>query len=198
VQKEYDCNNAKIDEYLAEVRRIEKFFDGFAVQYVPCLDNCDADHLVWIASSGEPTPPNIIVEKLSKPSVKPVEWTSEVDLMVINKPDQEPSYDWMNPIRMFLDNQPLLDDDTEVEHIARKARMYHLIDKVLYRQGANGMMMRCISREEGIQLLQDIHSSVCGSHSSWHFVIGKVFRHSFYWPTAKDDPMKVVTKCKDC
>jgi RNase P subunit RPR2 len=60
------------------------------------------------------------------------------------------------------------------------------------------MMMRHISQEEGIQLLQDIHSGVCRSHSSWHSIIGKAFRHGFYWPTTKDDAMKVVTKCKDC
>jgi ribonuclease HI len=35
VQKEYDCNNDKMAEYLAEVRRLEKFFDGFEVRYVP-------------------------------------------------------------------------------------------------------------------------------------------------------------------
>jgi hypothetical protein len=45
VQKEYDFNNDIIAEYLAEVRRIEKFFDGFEVRYVPHLDNRDADHL---------------------------------------------------------------------------------------------------------------------------------------------------------
>jgi hypothetical protein len=32
-------------EYLAEVRRMEKFFDGFEVWYVPQLDNRDPDHL---------------------------------------------------------------------------------------------------------------------------------------------------------
>jgi hypothetical protein len=32
VQKEYDCNNNKMTEYLAEVRRLEKFFDGFEVR----------------------------------------------------------------------------------------------------------------------------------------------------------------------
>jgi hypothetical protein len=32
-------------EYLAEVRRMKKFFDGFEVRYVPHLDNRDADHL---------------------------------------------------------------------------------------------------------------------------------------------------------
>jgi hypothetical protein len=60
------------------------------------------------------------------------------------------------------------------------------------------MMIRCISREEGIQLLKDIHSGVCGSHSSWRSIIGKAFRHGFYWPTAKDDTMEIITKCKDC
>jgi hypothetical protein len=59
-------------------------------------------------------------------------------------------------------------------------------------------MMKCISREEGSQLLQYIHSGICGSHSSWHSIIGKVFRHGFYWPTAKDDAIEIITKCKDC
>jgi hypothetical protein len=36
--------------------------------------------------------------------------------------------------------------------------MYHLIDGVLYRQGANMMMMKCIAREEGIELLEDVHT----------------------------------------
>jgi hypothetical protein len=65
--------------------------------------------------------------------------------------------------------------------------MYLLIDGVLYRQGANGMMMNYISREEDIELLEDIHKGVCGSHASWRSIIGKAFWHRFYWPTAKDD-----------
>jgi hypothetical protein len=87
---------------------------------------------------------------MSKPSVKPAELISKADLMIIDGPDQEPVFDWMNPMRMFLNNQPLSDDDAEVERIVRKARMYHLIVRVLYREGVNGMMMWCISREEGI------------------------------------------------
>jgi hypothetical protein len=31
VQKEYDCNDDKMAEYLAEVRMMEKFFDGFEI-----------------------------------------------------------------------------------------------------------------------------------------------------------------------
>jgi hypothetical protein len=167
VQKEYDYNNNMMVMYLAEVRMMKKFFDGFEVRYVPRLDNHDTDHLAWIGSSRLPTPPDVSVERLSKPSVKPEESTSEVgpELMVIDEPAQQATYDWMNPIRAYLDNQPPSDDNAEVERITHKSKMYHLIDGVLYRQGANGMMMKCISKEEGIELLEDIHKGVCGSHS---------------------------------
>jgi hypothetical protein len=58
--------------------------------------------------------------------------------------------------------------------------------------------MKCIFIEEGIEQLEDIHKGVCRSHLSWHSIVGKAFRHGFYWPTAKDDTMKVIKKCRDC
>jgi hypothetical protein len=82
-------------EYLAEVRRMEKFFDRFEVRYVPRLDNRDVDHQAWIASSRAPTPPDVIIERLFKPSVKPEESTSqaELELMIIDEPAQQPADD---------------------------------------------------------------------------------------------------------
>jgi hypothetical protein len=122
-------------KYLAEVRRMKKFLDRFEVRYIPRLDNCDVDHLAWIASSRSPTPPDVIIEKLSKPSVRLVEAVNEVinqDPMVIDEPEQEPAYDWMSPIKMFLENQPPSNDNVEVEHIMRKSKQYHLIDRLLF------------------------------------------------------------------
>jgi ribonuclease HI len=90
VQKEYDCNNEKMVEYLAEVHKIEKFFDGFEVQYVPRLHNYDTNHLAWIASSRAPTPPDVIIERLYKCLVKPAKPTNEAikqDLMAIDEPE---------------------------------------------------------------------------------------------------------------
>jgi hypothetical protein len=135
---------------------------------------------------------------LTKPSVKEVEPLKEEDLMVIDGAEQQPTIDWMSPIKAYMDNQLISYDNAEIERIACKFRMYHLIDGVLYMQGANGMMMRCISKEEGSQLLRNIHSGICGVHSSWRSIVGKIFRHGFYWPTAKDDALEIITKCKDC
>jgi hypothetical protein len=136
VQKQYDCNNEKVAEYLAEVRKMENFLDGFEFRCIPRLGNHDTDHLAWIASSRAPTPPGVIIEKLSEPSVKPVEQVDEAtkqDLMVINEPEQEPAYDWMHPIKSFLENQPPSDDNAEVECNARESKQYHLIDGILFR-----------------------------------------------------------------
>jgi hypothetical protein len=112
---------------------MEKFFDGFEVRYVPCLDNRDADHLAWIASSRASIPSEVIVEKLTKPSVKLEETLRETDLMIIDGAEQQPEVDWMSPIKAYLDNQPISDDNAEIERITRKSRMYHLIDGVLYK-----------------------------------------------------------------
>jgi hypothetical protein len=75
-------------EYLAEVCRMEKFFDGFKVWYVPYLDNRDAGHLAWIASFRASTLPDVIIEKLTKPSIRPAEEAVDIvkpDMMIIDE-----------------------------------------------------------------------------------------------------------------
>jgi hypothetical protein len=123
-------------EYLVEVHRMEKFFDGFEVWYVPRLDKRDADNLAWITSSRAPTPPDVIIVMLTKPLVRPVEEVidaAKTDLMVIDESKQGLAYDWMTPIKMFLYNQPPSDDNVKVKGITRKSKMYHLIDGILYQ-----------------------------------------------------------------
>jgi hypothetical protein len=47
------------------------------------------------------------------PSVKPEESISKAgpELMVIDDTALQPAYDWMRPIKAYLDNQPPLDDN---------------------------------------------------------------------------------------
>ena len=54
------------------------------------------------------------------------------------------------------------------------------------------MSLRCISREQGKELLVDIHGGDCGHHSSSWTLVGKVFRSGFYWPTALNDATELV------
>jgi hypothetical protein len=124
-------DSTQIDSYL----NLSEDRESKSYQYVPHLNNPDADHLARIASLRAPSSLDVIVEKLYKPSVKPQESIREAtgaDLMVIDELAQQAAYDWMSSIRAFLDNYPLSDDNPEVERIMCKSRMYHLIDGVLY------------------------------------------------------------------
>jgi len=47
-------------------------------------------------------------------------------------------------------------------------------------------------------LLAEIHGGECGNHSSSRTLVGKAFRHGFYWPTALQDAAELVRSCKAC
>jgi hypothetical protein len=59
-------------------------------------------------------------------------------------------------------------------------KRYTVVEGDLYLYGANGILMRCITQEEGCDLLIEIHEGECGSHSSSRTLVGKAFRHGFY------------------
>jgi hypothetical protein len=91
---------------------------------------------------------------------------------------------WIFEIWNYQKENILPEDHVSAERIVRLAKRYTLVEGNLYRRGANGILMRCITQEEGRELLTEIHGGECGSHSSSHTLVGKAFRHGFYWPTA--------------
>jgi hypothetical protein len=59
------------------------------------------------------------------------------------------------------------------------SKRYTVVEGDLYRCGANVISMRCITREEGRELLTEILAGECRSHSSSRTLVGKAFRHGF-------------------
>jgi transposase InsO family protein len=97
-----------------------------------------------------------------------------------------------------LKDNILPDDMTSADRITRLARRYTLVEGNLYRRGANGVPMRCITREEGCELLVDAHGGKCGNYASSYTLVGKAFRHRFYCPTTLQDAVELVKTCKAC
>jgi transposase InsO family protein len=58
--------------------------------------------------------------------------------------------------------------------------------------------MKCILAQQGIDLLREIHSGLCGNHAGVKTIVGKAYRQGFYWPTAVTDATDVVKKCEGC
>jgi hypothetical protein len=105
---------------------------------------------------------------------------------------------WISEIRDYLKENILPEDHVSAERIVRLAKCYAVVERDLYRRGANGILMQCITQEDGRELLTEIHGGECGSHSSSRTLVGKVLRHGFYWPTALQDAAEMVKSCKAC
>jgi hypothetical protein len=227
VRGECSCNEPRLAAYLLHVRKLEKDFIALELQHVPRADNSTADELSTRASTWAPVPEGVFERRLLRPTAQLAELgeggetsTSKLAVLVVFRPRSSPRIvcategpanllapqpvaqggpdAWISEIRDYLKENVLPEDHMSAERIVRLAKRYTLVEGDLYRRGANGVLMRCITQEEGRELLVEIHGGECGSHSSSRTLVGKAFRHGFYWPTALQDAAELVKSCKAC
>jgi hypothetical protein len=82
---------------------------------------------------------------------------------------------WIFEIQDYLKDNFFPEDKAFAECIVRLAKRYAVVEGDLYHRGANGILMLCITREEGCDLLTEIHGGECGTHSSSCTLVGKAF-----------------------
>jgi hypothetical protein len=75
--------------------------------------------------------------------------------------------DWRQPFIDYIHKQKVPTDKNLAEQLIRWAKSYVLVGDKLYRWGAtSGVLMKCVPREEGKEILEEIHKGVCGNHAS--------------------------------
>jgi ribonuclease HI len=200
VNKEWDCVKDTMDAYCTEIRKLEDHFEGVEFQHVPRNNNVAADVLSKLGSRRALVPAGVFVQDLRKPSIKILDPDNPEpssndqnsaplrDMLMSEKED-----DWRKPFIHFIIDQLVSDDKAERERITR------VIGSELYRKAASmGILMKCILRSEGLQLLAEIHSGECGCHAASMNLVGKAYRSGFYWPTVVTDAKDLVKRCKGC
>nr|CAD41156.2 OSJNBa0064M23.1 [Oryza sativa Japonica Group]CAE03267.1 OSJNBa0011J08.22 [Oryza sativa Japonica Group] len=207
VHKDYKCSSPELSKYLAEVRKLEKRFDGIEVRHVYRKDNIEPDDLAPRASRQEPLEPGTFLDVLTRPLVK--EASGEDSPIALNNSsgatkaeravaDIETTDDWRNPLIKFIGSEELPEDDVEAEKITRKVKVYCMIGNDLYKKAPNGVLLKCVSSDDGGHLLLDIHEGICGSHAAGRILVGKAFRQGFFWPTALKDACDMVQGFEAC
>ena len=91
------------------------------------------------------------------------------------------------------------EDENEEKKMYLRAHNYSIINEELY-QGGEGVcapVLKCVSQDEGRQLLHEIHAGMCSSHIDMRALVGKAFREGFYWPSAVADAHEVVCTCSN-
>ena len=79
-----------------------------------------------------------------------------------------------------------------------RTRLYKIIEGELYKEGGCSSWLKCVSRDEGQELIREIHSGLCGSHIGPRALLGKIFHQGFYWPKAASDTIEFVHKYDNC
>nr|CAE02879.1 OSJNBb0022F23.16 [Oryza sativa Japonica Group] len=207
VHKDYKCSNPELSKYLAEVRKLEKRFDGIEVRHVYRKDNIEPDELARRASRREPLEPGTFLDILTKPLVKEVsgevspaapDISSEATKAEHVVADIKTIDDWRIPLIKFINSEELPEDDIEAEKITRKAKIYCMVGNDLYKKAPNGVLLKCVSSDDGKHLLLDIHEGICGSHATGRTLVRKAFRQGFFLPTALKDACDMVQRCEAC
>jgi hypothetical protein len=82
---------------------------------------------------------------------------------------------WITEIWTYLKDNIFPNDMASTDRTARLAKGYTLVERDLYRRDTNGVLMWCITRVEGCDLLAEVHGGECGNHASSSTLVGKAF-----------------------
>jgi hypothetical protein len=169
-------NDPQLAMYLLHVWKLEKDFKVLDLHHIPQAENAVVDDLSIKASTWTPVPGGTFERWLLQPTARPAEpgkggETSTSRLAVpaaliswspprivgITGDSVHPSVQdleaqvgldiWITEIQTYLKDNILPDDSASADRIAHLAKRYTLVEGDLYRRGANGILMRCISRE---------------------------------------------------
>ncbi|KAL0445373.1 UNVERIFIED_CONTAM: putative protein K02A2.6 [Sesamum latifolium] len=103
--------------------------------------------------------------------------------------------DWRTPIIKLIEEGLLPKNRWEAVRLKTQATRFIIQEHILYKKSYTHPLLRCLSTEEGIHILQEIHSGCCGAHVGTRILANKALRAGYFWPTMKQDAIRLVSKC---
>jgi ribonuclease HI len=198
VNKSWDRHKENMDAYCLEVRKLENKFYGLEFHHVVCDNNVAADVPSKLGSTRAQVPAGVFVHELHAPSIpEPAPRTTDPAPLPAGQEVMMIDVDWRQPFIDYIREQKVPTDKNLAEQLICRAKSYVLVGDKLYRWDAtSGVLMKCVPREEGKDILEEIHKGVCGNHASSRTLVIKAFRRAFYWPTALGDAEELVRRCQ--
>ncbi|KAL0394909.1 UNVERIFIED_CONTAM: hypothetical protein Slati_4457100 [Sesamum latifolium] len=106
--------------------------------------------------------------------------------------------DWITPIIKWIKEGLLPENRWEAARLKTRASRFIMQEHILYKKPYTHPLLRCLSTEEGIHILQEIHNGCCGAHTGTRILANKALRARYFWPTMKQDAIRLVSKCERC
>ncbi|KAK6123788.1 hypothetical protein DH2020_042469 [Rehmannia glutinosa] len=148
-----EVREERMRKFVQIVGELAKQFTLFKLEQIPREENVKADHLSKIASSAADCGTRMITVLSDNTCIL------GQDVLILNE-----GVGWRNDIRNYLTKSILPEEKIKASRIQARALGYCLIGGVLYKRAFSQPFLRCLSREEGAYVLQELHEGACGSH----------------------------------
>jgi hypothetical protein len=191
IEKECIEREPILERYVALIRRVESYFRGFIVEYIECNKKTKVDELEKDAARNTQMLVDVFFQVLEDASVKIV----LPEPRAINIIEGE---DWRALIMAYLHQYYEPDSKNEQTRMQQRAKDYQIVSNELYRTSMSDPLLRCISKIEDQNILQEVHVGICGGHIGAHALIASVLQQGFYWPAMIDDTAKLAATYEAC
>jgi hypothetical protein len=89
-------------------------------------------------------------------------------------------------------------DKNSQRRVMDESQKYYWDAPYLCRLGADGVLRRCVPREERLKILRKCHSGEYGGHYGNFRTQAKVWASGFYWLKMHQDPKTYISSCPEC
>jgi ribonuclease HI len=181
VNKSWNRNKENMNAYCLEVRKLENKFCGLEFHHIVRDNNVAPDVLSKLGSTRAQVPAGVFVHELHAPSIlEPAPPTTTPAHPPAGQEVMMVDVDWRQPFIDYLSEQKVPSDKNLAEQLIRRSKSYVLVGDKLYKRGASsGVLTKCVPRQEGKDILEEIHKGVCGNHASSRTLVSKAFLTSF-------------------
>ena len=155
------------------------------IHHVDCDNNVGADVLSKLGSTRAAVPLGVFVHELHHPSVKvqsqqATDTEAPATIREVLMIEEDWRIQFINFIKEFKLPSHVNPKSAEAAHIIRCSKGFVLIGDNLYKHSASDILMKCVTLEEGKDILKEIHEGVCGNHAASRTLVGKAYRSRFF------------------
>ena len=105
----------------------------------------------------------------------------------------------MDPIILFLREDILPEDKSEVDKVRRNTSRFQLSeDQKFYKRSFSGPYLLCIHPEVSELLLEKLHKRICGSHTGGRSLSHRAITQGYWWLNMQKEAQEYVKKCDQC
>ena len=177
VNGQYKCGSILLAPYLVPTQQLLQEFQECTLHHIPQEENHEANKMTQVVSSYRPIEDEKIeietIKSRTLPSIFTRQLKVEIFTLDVGKED------WRSPIISYLRSSSGYTNNA----LKLKARRYVLIgkeDEFLFKRGADGILLKCISIKESIQVMAEVHEGICGAHQSGIKMKWLIHRYGYY------------------